>query len=57
MTNDERVALQHSYVNDWSLIIQQVTEDDSGEYLCQVNSEPIIVKSINLQILSKTMVA
>ena len=36
------------------LVIEQVNEEDIGEYICQVNTEPQIVKKINLQVLCKS---
>ena len=51
ISNDERIDIPHSYVNDWSLVIEQVTEEDIGQYICQVNTEPQIAKKIFLQVL------
>lgn len=51
VTNDERIKLVHGYVTDWSLSIQPVNEEDSGEYICQINTEPQMVTRINLQVL------
>jgi neurotrimin len=38
-------------VSDWSLSIQPISEDDQGEYICQVNTEPQIITKIVLQVL------
>ncbi len=51
VTNDERVKLPHGYASDWSLTIQSVNEDDAGDYICQINTEPQMVIKINLQVL------
>lgn len=51
VTNDDRIKLVHGYVSDWSLSIQPVNEEDSGEYICQVNTEPQIITRVFLQVL------
>jgi hypothetical protein len=51
VTNDDRIKLLHGYVSDWSLSIQPINEEDAGEYICQVNTEPQIITRINLQVL------
>lgn len=51
VTNDDRIKIVHGYVTDWSLSIQPVSEEDSGEYICQINTEPQMVMKINLQVL------
>ncbi len=51
VTNDDRIKLLHGYVSDWSLSIQPVNEEDSGEYICQVNTEPQIITKVYLQVL------
>lgn len=51
MTNDDRLKLVHGYVTDWSLSIGPVNEEDSGEYICQINTEPQMVTKINLHVL------
>lgn len=51
VTNDDRIKLVHGYVSDWSLSIQQVNEEDAGEYICQVNTEPLSISRIFLQVL------
>lgn len=54
LTNDDRIKLEHGYVSDWSLSIQQVNEEDAGEYICQINTEPEIISTrIFLQVLCK----
>jgi hypothetical protein len=53
VTNDDRIKLEHSYISDWSLTIQPVNEEDAGEYMCQVNTEPLIITRIFLHVLCK----
>jgi hypothetical protein len=53
VTNDDRIKLLHGYVTDWSLSIQPVNEEDAGEYICQVNTEPQMITKINLQVFCK----
>lgn len=50
-TNDARIKLLHGYASDWSLTIQPTSQDDHGEYICQVNTEPPIISRVNLQVL------
>ena len=40
----------HSYISDWSLSIQPVSEEDQGEYICQINTEPQSITRIVLQV-------
>jgi hypothetical protein len=54
VTNDDRIRLVHGYVSDWSLSIQPVNEEDAGEYICQINTEPQIISRINLEVLCKS---
>ena len=51
ITNDDRFKLLHGYINDWSLSIQPVSEEDQGEYICQINTEPPIISRVILRVL------
>lgn len=53
VTNDDRIQLAQGYVSDWSLTIHPITEEDAGEYICQVNTEPQIISKIYLQVQCK----
>lgn len=53
VTNDDRIKLAQGYSSDWSLSIQSVSEEDSGEYICQVNTEPQMISRIYLNVLCK----
>jgi hypothetical protein len=53
VTNDDRIKLLHGYATEWSLLIQPVNEEDAGEYICQINTEPQIITRINLEVLRK----
>ena len=55
VTNDDRIRLLHGYVSDWSLSIQPVNEEDAGEYICQINTEPQIITKINVEVLCKCL--
>lgn len=43
---DPRISIERPYTKDWNLHIRNVRVNDSGEYLCQINTKP--VKSMKL---------
>ena len=51
INSDPRLNVQHRYVSEWHLIIDNVVTDDEGEYICKTNAN--FFKTINLQVLSK----
>lgn len=53
VTNDDRIKIPQGYVSDWSLSISSINEDDAGEYICQVNTEPQIISKIYLNVQRK----
>lgn len=53
VTNDDRIKLPQGYVSDWSLLINSINEDDAGEYICQVNTEPQIISKIYVNVQRK----
>ena len=55
VSNDERIRLMNKgYVSDWSLSIESVTSEDSGEYICQINTEPQIISRVVLRVLCRS---
>ena len=53
INSDPRLNVQHRYVSEWHLIIDNVVTDDEGEYICKTNGN--FFKTINLQVLSKLL--
>lgn len=51
INSDTRLNVQHRYVSEWHLIIENVVTDDEGEYICKTTGN--FYKTINLQVLSK----
>ncbi|XP_055713284.1 lachesin [Phlebotomus papatasi] len=41
ITHNPRVSVSHSDLNTWNLHIKSVTEEDRGEYMCQLNTDPM----------------
>ena len=57
VSNDDRIKLIHGYISDWSLSINPVNEEDAGEYICQVNTEPQITSRIFLTVLCTVFIS
>lgn len=41
ITHNPRVSVSHSDATTWNLHIKAVTEEDSGGYMCQLNTDPM----------------
>ncbi|XP_050666768.1 lachesin-like [Leptidea sinapis] len=41
ITNNHRVAVSHNGQYAWNLHIRNVQEDDRGQYMCQINTDPM----------------
>jgi len=41
ITNNDRLSVQHNDYNTWTLNIRSVKMEDSGKYMCQVNTDPM----------------
>ncbi|CAL1526562.1 unnamed protein product, partial [Lymnaea stagnalis] len=46
--DDERLSVERPYTRDWNLHIREVRYSDQGIYNCQINTSPIMIKTINL---------
>ena len=53
ISQDPRFSLSRKSVNESNLKIQSVKSSDSGEYACQINTQSLKAKLINLIIMSK----
>jgi hypothetical protein len=51
INSDARLRIQHRYVSEWQLTIENVVADDEGEYSCKTNAN--FYKTVNLQVQSK----
>ena len=41
ITHNNRMSVIHSDHNTWELTIKNVRRNDSGEYMCQINTDPM----------------
>ncbi|XP_045216163.2 lachesin-like [Mercenaria mercenaria] len=48
MTNHRKFEISHPYPNEWNLKVIRVRNTDSGEYKCQVNTDPVQTKVVVL---------
>ena len=44
ITNNDKIKVTHNDKNTWTLGVREVTIDDEGYYMCQINSEPMLYK-------------
>ncbi|XP_058063356.1 lachesin-like [Anopheles bellator] len=51
ITSNPRVWVSHLDVLTWSLHIKNVQKEDSGRYMCQINTNPMMVQEAYLNIL------
>ena len=49
--DDSRLSVERPKIEDWNLMIREVRHNDSGEYMCQVNTKPVKIKRIYLFVL------
>lgn len=53
-TADDRFELVRSSDDDWGLRIHDVREDDAGIYRCLLNTNPVQLKTLYLDVLGIT---
>ena len=41
VTNNPRMSVEHNGHNSWTLRLSNVQRNDSGIYMCQINTEPM----------------
>ena len=53
---DQRVSVTRPSNGDWNLRIAHVRYNDSGEYLCQINTSPVKIKRVYLYVQGMVMI-
>ena len=48
MINDMRISVERPFLRDWNLHIRNVSITDAGEFMCQLNTDPVKSKQVNL---------
>lgn len=46
--DDSRISVERPNIQYWNLMIRDVRYNDSGEYMCQINTKPVLIKRILL---------
>lgn len=47
---DRRLSIETSEDGDWNLKIEHVQHNDSGEYMCTINTSPVKIKRVRLHV-------
>ncbi|KAL5278269.1 hypothetical protein ACFFRR_003110 [Megaselia abdita] len=50
ITNNDRLSVTHNDFNTWTLVIRNVKMEDAGEYMCQVNTDPMKMQTAYLEV-------
>ncbi|BFY98121.1 hypothetical protein BsWGS_01161 [Bradybaena similaris] len=48
--DDERLSVERPFTKDWNLHIREVKYKDQGLYNCQINTNPVKIKTVNLKV-------
>lgn len=48
ITNNDRLSVTHNDYNTWTLVIRSVKMEDRGQYMCQVNTDPMKMQVRNM---------
>ncbi|XP_045771621.1 lachesin isoform X1 [Maniola jurtina] len=51
ITNNARLSVTHSDFNTWTLNIRGVKREDRGQYMCQVNTDPMKMQTAFLEVV------
>ena len=50
ITHDPRITVSGDYVTSFTLHIADVQEEDRGQYMCQINTDPMIFQTATLDV-------
>ena len=48
--DDPRFSIVRPYIKDWNLMVEDVRWKDSGQYMCTVNTEPVLTYIVTLHV-------
>ncbi|XP_022901301.2 lachesin-like isoform X2 [Onthophagus taurus] len=51
ITNNARLTVTHNDFNTWTLNIRSVRREDRGQYMCQVNTDPMKMQTAYLEVV------
>lgn len=51
ITNNARLSVTHNDYNTWTLSIRSVKREDRGQYMCQVNTDPMKMQTAFLEVV------
>ncbi|XP_018915091.1 lachesin isoform X2 [Bemisia tabaci] len=51
ITNNARLSVTHNDFNTWTLNVSNVRPEDSGDYMCQVNTDPMKSQTASLEVV------
>ena len=51
--DDDRMSVERPFTKDWNLHIRNVRYSDQGRYICQINTEPVKTKHVQLVVLGE----
>ena len=49
--DDSRISIERPYTRDWNLHIRKSEYNDRGQYTCQINTNPVKMKTVMLLVL------
>ena len=49
--DDSRISIERPYTRDWNLHIRKSEYHDRGQYTCQINTNPVKMKTVMLLVL------
>ncbi|XP_055382610.1 lachesin, partial [Condylostylus longicornis] len=51
ISSADRLTVTHNDYNTWTLLIRNVRMEDAGQYMCQVNTDPMKMQTAYLQVV------
>ncbi|GFQ70617.1 ig domain-containing protein [Trichonephila clavata] len=54
ITRNTRYSISHNSFRTWWLTIKDVDESDKGEFMCQINTSPMMSQSGYLDVVGKS---